>query len=152
MQKQQRDKWCWAATTSSVSIYFDASSQWSQCAIAMTCLGESCCITPAPCDIPYVLDVPLSQTNNLQGSAIAAPDDRADLQAQIDNGAPVCCHIAWAGGGGHFVTVSGYDWSTDDVIVDDPLYGPDPARVPYNTFVNSYRGSGTWDWSYHTQA
>ncbi|MCW5644782.1 MAG: C39 family peptidase [Rhodoferax sp.] len=152
MQAQQETNWCWAANTASVSLFFDQNSRWNQCSVATACLGSSCCSAPGPCNQPFVLDVPLSQTNNLQGSAIAAADSRADLQAQIDSGAPVCCHISWGGQGGHFVAVSGYDWSTDDVIVDDPLYGPGPARVPYNTFVNSYRGSGTWDYSYHTQA
>jgi hypothetical protein len=152
MQAQQESNWCWAANTSSVSVFFDSTSQWTQCAVASACLGESCCTAPMPCNQAFVLDVPLSQTNNLQGSAIATPDSRTALQEQIDGGSPVCCHISWAGQGGHFVTVSGYDWSTDDVIVDDPLYGPGPARVPYNTFVSSYRGAGCWDYSYHTHA
>lgn len=152
MQTQQELNWCWAANASSVSLFFDSASQWTQCAVAAACLDANCCVDRAACNQTFVLDVPLSLTKNLQGSVIAAPDSRNALQEQIDAGSPVCCHISWGGQEGHFVTVSGYDWSTDDVIVNDPLYGPGPARVPYNTFVGSYRGAGYWDYSYHTQA
>ncbi len=154
MQVQQQPNWCWAANTSSVSTFFMPSSTWTQCSVADQCLGGGCCAAPSSCNDIYTLDVPLSQTGNLNAPAFAGVDARANIQAQIDSGNPVCCHISWAGGGGHFVALSGYDWTTDDVIVNDPdsAYGPGPVPVPYDTFLSSYRGSGTWDYTYHTQA
>ena len=33
----------------------------------------------------------------------------AEVQAQIDDGLPVCIYIEWSGGGiGHFILISGY--------------------------------------------
>jgi hypothetical protein len=149
MQSQMETNWCWAATTASVSRFFDSQSSWSQCNVANACLANDCCASPDPCNVEYVLDIPLTQTGNLQGAAFGGTDTRAALQAEIDAGRPVCCHISWDGGGGHFVAVSGYDWSTDDVFVNDPLYGSD--TVPFDKFATSYRDSGTWDFTYHTQ-
>jgi hypothetical protein len=97
------------------------------------------------------LDVSLRRTGNLQGSAFPGVDVRHVLQAEIDSGNPVCCHIAWTGGGGHFVVLSGYDWQTDDLIVNNPSNGPKPELVPYNIFKAAYRGTGIWDHTYHTK-
>jgi Peptidase_C39 like family len=149
MQTQQGNFWCWAATSSSVSHFFNQNSAWTQCNIASTCLNSECCTTLAPCDKPYTLDGPLTQTGNLRGSAVSGNDTFAGVKAEIDQGRPVCCHISWSGGGGHFVAISGYDDSNQDLFVEDPLYGKRPE--PYATFVNSYRGSGTWDYTYYTQ-
>ncbi len=148
-QQQQENNWCWAATSSSVSYYFDLNSQWSQCNIASACLQIQCCATSAPCDVQFTLDGPLSQTGNLQGIPFSGNDTQNGLQSEIDAGRPVCCHITWVGGTGHFVAISGYDWNTGDVLVEDPLYGQ--YTVPYQTFVSSYRGSGSWDYTYYTQ-
>lgn len=149
MQSQLQGNWCWAATSSSVSAFFDPSSGWSQCNVASASLGSACCSAPLPCDRPFTLDGPLTVTGNLQG-LLAGNDVRASLQAEIDAGRPVCCHISWISGGGHFVALAGYDWSTDDLLVDDPLYGR--QTVPYSTFVAAYRGAGSWDYTYYTQA
>jgi hypothetical protein len=154
MQRQEREHWCWAANASSVSKYFKRDSKWSQCAIATACLeGKKCCDAPGSCDRPYTLIHPLEKTGNLVSEKHDS-DSWEDLQAQINNSRPVCCYIMWDNDpdNGHFVTVSGYDSTTNDVIVNDPLYGPDPAPIPYHTFVTSYRGSGRWDYSHHTQA
>ncbi len=68
MQTQKYGNWCWAANASSVSIYFDKSSQWSQCAVAKCFLDNCCETTPDPCNVVYELDAPLRQTKNLQGA------------------------------------------------------------------------------------
>jgi hypothetical protein len=149
MQSQQGNNWCWAATASSVSSFFDPNSSWSQCQVASACLSSQCCASPTPCDVQFTLDGPLQQTGNLQGSPLQGSDTRGNVHAEIDNDRPVCCHIAWSGGTGHFVAVSGYDSNTDDVLIDDPLYGR--STVPYISFVSAYRGSGSWDFTYYTQ-
>lgn len=149
MQVQQQSNWCWAATTSSVSGYFDASSPWNQCNVASTCLMSSCCTVPDPCNCPYTLDDPLRRTGNLQGSACPRSDTFDGLQSEINQGRPVCCHIDWGNNTGHFVAISGYDRSEGDVFIEDSLYGP--ATIPFPDFVSSYRGSGRWDYTYYTQ-
>lgn len=149
MQTQQETNWCWAATTSSVSGFFDTNSQWTQCGVASSCLMSSCCTAPGPCNCTHTLDDPLSRTGNLQGPPFFGSDTTNGLQSEIDQGRPVCCFISWAGGGGHFVAISGYNWSTGDVFIEDPLYGR--ATIPFSTFVSTYRGSGRWDYTYYTQ-
>lgn len=149
MQTQLEANWCWAATTSSVSGFFDANSQWTQCNVASACLQSDCCAAPDPCNLQYTLDAPLTQTGNLQGTPFSGSDTTNGLQSEIDQGRPVCCHISWSEGGGHFVAISGYDWTIGDVFVEDPLYGP--WAGPYSTFISSYRGSGQWDYTYYTQ-
>jgi hypothetical protein len=149
MQTQQGSNWCWAATASSVSCFFNPASTWTQCAVADACLQNNCCAAPAPCDVTYSLDVPLSQTGNLQGTPFPGPDTTAGVQAEIKAGRPVCCHISWQGGGGHFVAISGYDAATGDVFVVDPL--GTSVSLPFGTFVSSYQGSGGWDYTYNTQ-
>lgn len=148
MQRQEQDYWCWAATTSSVSRYFNSGSPWDQCEVASASLGAECCAAPLPCDRPYTLDDPLGLVGNLQ-LLVASSDVRENVELEINAGRPVCCHITWTDGSGHFVAVSGYDWNTDDVIIEDPLYGP--QTVPFHTFVSSYRGTGSWDFTYYTQ-
>jgi len=148
MQIQQESNWCWAATTSSVSAFYDPSSGWTQCNVATACLGQSCCVTSAPCNQTFTLDGPLGTTSNL-ANFFNGGDSWGNVQQEIDQSRLVCCHIGWFGGGGHFVAISGYDSLTADLYIDDPLYGS--ATVPYSTFLNSYRGSGQWDFSYYTQ-
>ncbi len=149
VEAQMGNNWCWAATSKSVSAFFDPASPWTQCGIAAACLGGQCCVAPAPCDVPFALEIALAVTGNLQGAPQQGSDSRANVQGEIDGGRPVCCHIAWSADSGHFVAISGYDWNTDDVFVEDPLYGS--QTVPYAGFVSAYRGSGSWDYTYLTQ-
>ena len=144
------DNWCWAATSTSVSHYYDTSSAWTQCAVATSCLApERCCEAAKPCDIPYRLDLALQATANLR-RMVSKSLPFEDLVTEIDAGAPVCCHIAWSGGGGHFVAVIGYDSTNEDVDVADPYYGP--STIPVSTFESSYRSSGRWGYSYLTES
>lgn len=152
MQTQAQTNWCWAATASSVSMFYNSASPWNQCAIASSCLGQTCCSAPVPlpCNVPYVLDIPLTTSGNLNGQPIASAWPFLNVQNEINAGRPIGCHIAWAGGGGHFVAISGYDASVGDVYVADPLSGPNgTTSIPYSSFVTS--SSGSWDYTYLTQ-
>ena len=148
MEPQQQTNWCWAATSKSVSHFFDSSSTWSQCGVAAACLSEECCADPAPCDVVYYLDIALTQTGNLRGTPSPGSLPLADVQAEIDNGCPIGCHISWSGEGGHFVVIHGYDIINGDVDVSDPFYGS--QTIPYSSFLASYRGAGAWDYTYLT--
>lgn len=149
MQQQQMENWCWAATSTSVSQFFDSDSTWTQCAVATTCLSpERCCEMPLPCDKQFRLDLALQATANLRGMVGGALPFE-DLATEIDAGSPVCCHIAWPGGGGHFVAVIGYDSANQDVDVADPYYGS--STLPLSTFLSAYQSTGRWGFSYLTR-
>lgn len=149
MQLQEMSNWCWAAVTSSVSQYFDSNSQWTQCAVASKCLTEPCCSSDGPCNQPWTLDHPLSVTSNLKGSVFVGAASMVVIASEISKGRPVCCHIDWGNGMGHFVAVTGYSSGVNDVEVQDPLVGS--ALLPYATFVSNYQEIGTWGFSYFTE-
>ena len=150
MQQQEMENWCWAATSTSVSHFYDSSSAWTQCAVATDCLApERCCDAPRPCDVQHRLDLALQTTANLRGM-VDSDIPFADLSAEIDGGAPVCCHIKWPGVGGHFVAVVGYDSANEDVDIADPYYGP--STIPLSTLLSAYHGTGRWGYSYLTRA
>jgi hypothetical protein len=153
MPLQQEDLWCWAAVSCGVSHFYDAASAFSQCSIATTVLGiTNCCANHAPCNQTSFLDKALACTGNFVSIATAAAPIGA-LRVEIDGSRPLCVRTQWAGGGGHFVALTGYD---DDIAlspesmvrVQDPFYGP--STMPYRVFLTAYRGDGRWTHSYLT--
>lgn len=149
MQLQELSNWCWAAVTSSVSQYFDPNSGWTQCAVASECLTEPCCFSTGACNQPWTLDHPLTVTSNLNGAVFVGAAPKVVIASEINAGRPVCCHIDWGDGRGHFVALTGYNSGVDDVEVQDPLVGA--ALLPYKTFVSNYQEIGTWGFSYFTK-
>ncbi len=150
MQTQQQSNWCWAAVTTSTSLFYSATSGWTQCSVANGELGlTGCCAAPVPsaCNVPWTLNTALSRTGNLaswQTGTITLQAIRTDLQA----GHPVGARIAWSGGGGHFVIIEGCD--DDGVLaIEDPANGA--TSVDITTFTSSYLGSGSWTHTYITQ-
>ena len=71
MQTQLQDNWCWAATATSVSDFYDCTSGWTQCILANGILplpgGEDSNSngTVSACDVPWYLDKALNATSNL---------------------------------------------------------------------------------------
>ena len=149
MQPQQEDEWCWAAVAASVCAFFDPASTLTQCQVASSCLNLECCVDAKPCNVPFDLASALAQSLNLadQPSQDALSFD--SLAAQIDSGKPVCCHISWDDGTGHFNALAGYDPVNQDVDIRDPLYGN--QTLPYAKFVSRYRNVGKWDGTYLTR-
>ncbi len=75
------------------------------------------------------------------------------VTSEVNQQKPLGVRIGWAGGGGHFVAVTGYDDSdpaNDLVYVSDPDPGAGPSWVSYNTLVSGYQGSGIWTDCYFT--
>jgi len=147
METQQQSNWCWAAAATSIFKFYSNSNQWSQCSVAGSCLSQSCCTNPGPCNQPFYLDSALNVTGNL-ATTITSSDSYANVQVEINANKPIGCHISCNGGGGHFVAIYGYDAATQDIEIGDPWYGP--SIIPYNTFLNNYQGSGVWDFTYRT--
>jgi hypothetical protein len=154
MQPQMQTNWCWAAVSTSVSHYYNATSVWTQCSVANSELGQSsCCVdgsTPA-CNVPWYLDRALTLTGNFR-SLSNSPEPFANVQSLVNAREPLGVRIGWSGGGGHFVALHGYATIGTDQFVDveDPIYGASTVR--YVDFCTSYQATGTWTHSYRTQS
>jgi hypothetical protein len=144
-------EWCWAAVSASVARFYTPASAWTQCAIVNRELGQNACCSEgasSACNQPYVLGKALGLVQHL-ASDFAGPLTFAAIVAEVDAGWPVGVCIDWTGGGGHFVTVAGYDRNGEMIQVKDPLFGN--SQVPLATFPIGYQGGGTWSWTYLTR-
>jgi hypothetical protein len=151
MEPSGQTEWCWAAVSASVSRFYAAASTWTQCAIVNQELKQTACCTEgssSACNQPYVLENALTLVQHLMRD-FAGPLTFAEIVAEIDAGRPVGLCIDWKGGGGHFVTVAGYDRNGEMIQVKDPLFGN--SQVPLATFPAGYQGGGTWSWTYLTK-
>jgi len=156
MQHQQQTQWCWSATATSVALYYNTASGWTQCSLVNAELGRTdCCTDPssANCNQPWTLNTVLTRVGHL-ASFTGGTTSFADLRTEIDNGRPLGVRIGWSGGGGHFNVLSCYTWNAllrlQSVQVEDPWYGT--SVWDYDTFRTAYQGSGSWTHSYKTQA
>ncbi len=152
MQPQLESQWCWAACSTSVSHLFDAGSSWTQCRVVNAELAQTgCCQDGASgqCNRPWYLDRALTRTGNLAGqSAGTAPISR--IRSELDAGRPIGIRIGWAGGGGHFVMISGcFDDATGILEVRDSIYGT--SEISIAAFSSGYQGSGSWTHTYFTE-
>jgi hypothetical protein len=94
------------------------------------------------------LDQALQATGNLTNWSAGAAGF-ATVEQEINAGRPLAARIAWPKGGGHFVTLDGYDTAGGQYLsVKDPFYGT--STYPYASFQSAYRGSGSWSHSYYT--
>jgi hypothetical protein len=157
MQHQLETEWCWAAVSTSVSLFYLSGSSWTQCKVVEAELGEDSCCDDGrtkECNIPWYLQKALTRTGNLNAmSAGSLP--YASVNAEIKHGRPLGCRIGWTLGGGHFVVIHGYinkhvGAATETwVEVADPWYGA--SSLPYNDFRTKYQNSGSWTHSYTTR-
>jgi papain like cysteine protease AvrRpt2 len=156
MQHQEQTQWCWSATGTSVALYYNGASGWTQCTLVNAELGRTdCCSNPssASCNVPGTLSTVLTRVGHL-ASFTGSSTSFADLRTEIDNGRPLGVRIGWSGGGGHFNVLSCYTWNArlrlQSVEVEDPWYGT--SVWDYDVFRTAYQGSGSWTHSYKTQA
>ena len=150
MEPSAQTEWCWAAVSASVCRFYSAASTWTQCTIVNQELKQTACCTEgssSACNQPYILSNALSLVQHLLRD-FAGPLTFDEIVAEIDAGRPVGLCIDWKGGGGHFVTVAGYDRNGEMIQVKDPLFGN--SQVPLATFPAGYQGGGTWSWTYLT--
>ena len=151
IEKQREDKWCWAAVSVSVDHYFSPGSASSQCRVARDVLGiAQCCSNPDDCNTPARLQAGLSVVGRLK-AILLRPLQFNEIRREIDALRPVCVRIAWNGGGGHFVVISGYRLSASGaqlVEVADPLFPS--STVLYDVLISAYQnaqeplGGGQW--------
>jgi hypothetical protein len=144
IQEQHEDYWCWAAVAASISAYFNSATSWTQCKVATAVLVRPCCTDPTSCNVPRALDDALHYTGNLAHPLLAGKLSQSGVQAQIDSGCPIGCHLKRTAGVDHFVVLHGYDWVSGDVAVADPLTG-EFASLPWSEFTASSSSIGLWD-------
>lgn len=155
LQKQIKDKWCWAAVTRSVDRYFNPKSTLDQCTVAQLVLGRSCCPDADDCNQVEFLEKALSRLDRIDGVPVRFGLSFADICESIDNRMPICARIGWNGGGGHFVLICGYRKTSSGrqlLEIADPLFPS--SLVPYEDFISGYqnmeqpRGGGKWTHTY----
>ncbi|HEX8738108.1 MAG TPA: papain-like cysteine protease family protein [Pyrinomonadaceae bacterium] len=152
MQAQQQNQWCWSAVGTSTSLFYNSSSIWTQCSLANQQLGQTTCCqnggSPA-CNQPWYLDRALQAVGNLDhlvGGTITYPQ----VQQEINAARPLGSRIGWAGGGGHFVILDGYNTAGAQFLsIRDPWYGS--STYTYTAFSTAYQGNGSWTHSYYTK-
>jgi hypothetical protein len=154
MQHQQETYWCWAATSVSVSRFYESRSDWTQCGMANAELKQrTCChdgATPK-CNVTNVLDSPLQRAEVLERwqKGTLSFDE---LQREIDAGRPVAWRIEWPDQTGHFAVIEGYQNSERRLVaVEDPWTGS--VDIPFDTLLaGRYPGQGRWTHSYFTHS
>jgi hypothetical protein len=149
MQRQLQSQWCWAATSASVSHFYNALSTWTQCLVAEQIMGSNCCVNPGPCNQSWYLDKALAVTNNFV--ALNSTLSFQAVENELNAGRVIGARVGWHSGGGHFMVIYGCDTSNgiNYLSIDDPIYGK--SRITEAAFLAAYQGSGSWTHSYTTK-
>jgi Papain-like cysteine protease AvrRpt2 len=155
MQNQSQRLWCWAATTVSVSAYYDPQSEWTQCAMVNAEKGLATCCEDGSsdeCDQTSVLDAPLRRADVLDHKQ-RGPVGYDLIRREIDAGRPLAFRVRWSGGGGHFAVIEGCQSLGDEwIAVEDPEPGYTAVDLSFSTLTaGMYRGRGSWTHSYFTR-
>ncbi|KGD99617.1 papain-like cysteine protease family protein [Rhizobium sp. YS-1r] len=155
MQMQQRSNWCWAATASSISQYYEPDDYISQDEIVGRAFGFP---------KPWVSEESWNREETmLTGLRVVGCDSStypgsAELRQamrQLDRGNPVCVQIKWPLTGGHAVVIHGC-WldenGEDHFLIGDPCFDysfPAPGRELRNDYLEY---GGRWVQTYHVRA
>lgn len=167
MQKQRTPNWCWAATVASLEDYVnwttkngnkrsglseDQKKCTSQCVIAARDLDfkTACCETiivdgkedskvTTEWDVQNALSAPLNQAKLHERTVRGKPDWDEVLESIAKRFMPVCCRVVWDDElrGAHFVVISAVGATTEDIRIDDSLYGT--TVVPFDAFLRVYQ-------------
>lgn len=152
MQFQTQSNWCWAANAASISVFYNGGSTVTQCIVASMCLNRTdCCNGNVPaCNVPYYLDRALKIVGSFK-QLINQPVGLPVIKSEIEGRCVVGARIGWQGGGGHFVTLFGYNDLTPNgfVYVADPIYGASYTSLA--NFTSSYLNAGRWTDTYLTK-
>jgi hypothetical protein len=157
VETQLQTNWCWAAVSTSVSLFYDAGSTWSQCTVADAALPRTDCCgagasAPDKCNKPWYLDTALKVTDNF-ASMISATLSFAQIQAEIGRDTPLCTRVRWSGGtAAHFQAIVGWlvgDTGVEYLDVSDPIYLD--SQIAFSDFASSYQSGGDWTHTYFTQ-
>lgn len=154
MQSQQWSNWCWAATASSISHYYDPEGHLPQDEIVGRALG-----LPPPWipDGSWNRDAPMLTGLRIVGCDNSTYSGYADLRQvlrQLDRANPVCVQIKWPSGNGHAVVIHGCwldEGGADHFLVGDPGFGYSFA-VPGSELRSDYlEQGGRWVQTYNVR-
>ncbi|MFS2135366.1 papain-like cysteine protease family protein [Duganella sp. Dugasp56] len=154
IQTQLQSKWCWAAVTTSVALFYQPKSAVSQCKLATwRCNDEhDCCTAPLPegCNHTYNTGQALAHVGHLQASTQGALP-LATLKSQIDDDQPVGASVKWSSGrGNHAMVIYGY--KDDSIWIADPGRRGGVTYMKYADYPASYKSGGTWARTYTTKS
>ena len=108
MQDQIMDFWCWAAVSAATEKYFNPLTAKTQCDIASAVKQDHCCPRKEVCNTADSLELALNKIRRLRAPVVEGPTPFNQIRNEIRDGFPVAARIAWDGGGGHFVVITGY--------------------------------------------
>lgn len=174
MEKQRRTFWCWTAVAASVSKYYDNKSQWAQCLVVQKaeivpeggCGGnwEGCplvtkkngtavCVPDGGavvCNKPWYFNRALSFTGNFK-SFVKGAQTKEVICEEINANRPLGVRVQLKinpSAGGHFLAITGIDYDSSMLTIDDPYYGR--SRLSYEVFVSNYLNCFEWSHTYFT--
>ena len=151
MHTQQMDSWCWLAVGTSIALFYQKDSGWTQCQCLGAChpnLEDTCCHASAEdkaeCDITgFLVDKKVEQGSFVTLGLVDKGDTNAyesglfpfsTIRKYIDNGQILAVNIITnekheypngaMGTFSHFIAVIGYEIinGTEYVITADPMY------------------------------
>jgi hypothetical protein len=155
--QQEHSQWCWSADASAVLKYRGVKA--SQCALANWVDS----VTYACGSYPFYWNDTANEPNYLAGTTgiggilwswarrtsryFAAPLTYAATRSSIDAGNPVVILWSWAGGGGHFIVIDGYDDHASMLYFMNPWPGEGAGYGDYGWVRSGTGDMGTHSWA-----
>ncbi|WP_211588539.1 papain-like cysteine protease family protein [Allorhizocola rhizosphaerae] len=151
---QQRNMWCWAASSINIEKFYNPASAWTQCTLVNDQFGlNNCCGDAggvAPCNNGNWPTGSLRRMNHLREELFRALTP-VEVAAELAKSQPIGVDTHWERGGGHIVVIRGR-WEsggTEWLRIHDPWDGF--VDVTFNVFRDNYTASrGVWSRSYTT--
>jgi hypothetical protein len=153
MQPQCQTNWCWLACAVSIALFYDKTSDATQCRLANDQLGQSNCCSAkchsldenTACNRSGVVSSALDELGHLEDSSPDELDFNA-FRAEIDAQRPVSINIELKGGGYHIIVLDGYQLgeqgAPDMVSIKDPFHAP--CMMAFADFPAKYLGGADW--------
>lgn len=133
---QQMENWCWATTGSTISNYLGVRSanQRDFCRAGLNIRGRYC---PDRTGQMYNVQRGFRHYGVDPGRATRVLSFRA-VQNNIDSNSPIPAGFYWSAGGGHMITITGYD-SRENAIKINNSYRSHRRQmwIDYRTFVSN---------------
>ena len=155
MEHQRQSSWCWAATTVSITRYYDPATTWTQCTLANHVFSQTTCCTDGSspqCNRGSDPGADLDTVSRL-ASKSNRPATFATIMREITASRPIAMTIQWNGSGfQHVPIIDGYDnfnSAAPTIDIKDPWFGA--STQDFNSFPNAYQGGATWLETYFTK-
>jgi len=145
LDAQERTNWCWAATGLSVAkLLGDSTTTQNQfCNMAFNRQATGNC----PNDQASLSNdqTAYKALKIKPGTYVSKTLDLKTVTDDIDAGTAIMTRIQWASGGGHMMTIYGYDSAADKIKWADP-WG---SNSRYNSGTLAfYKSNSKWTWTH----